>query len=225
MESAGAFFFKNLQSSDEKSYFLQMSPGWRMTFGVLLLLSLLWGSVMKSFIYSYLKCCKVIDKPINFMIMLSQILHHILHIFIGTNLLIELLVGVSPIDFAKDYLNTEVNSVVYCTTFYFFGVFNTTYLIVSNALLGIYRLILLTLPRLATKLLGNYSFVIFAISGSLLISTVLSGLFIHEKSSSRAILNLCVGRSQKFQVRLYGNIMILSMHLMAINVLGHFSFD
>ena len=203
MEADGAFFFKNLQSSGEKSFFLQISSGWRKTFGALLLLSLVWGSVMKTFIYSYLKRCKVMDKPINLMIMLSQILHHILHILIGTNLLIELLAGVSPIDFAKDYVNAEVNSVVYCTTFYLLAAFNTTYLIVSNALLGIYRLICLTLPRLATKLLGNYGFVIFAISGSLLISTVMSGFFVQERSSSRAVWNLCEGRSQKFEVRLY----------------------
>lgn len=192
----------NITTSNEKSFFLQVSPKLRLVSGSLLLCSLLFGSFMKSILYSYLKDCKVVAKPINFFILLIQSIHHALHIFICLHALIVLLLGMSPIEFVRAYLVAEMNPTNYCTAMYFLGVFNTTNWIIGNSFLGMFRLLYLTSATLSTMLLGNNFFLGLVVCINLSISSVIAGFFVHEKSSTRAMFNLCVGHSQKFQVRL-----------------------
>jgi len=117
------------------------------------------------------------------------------------NIFIELFFGLSPADFAKKFLDIDISATAYCTTFYFLSTFMVTYLIISNSILALYRTIYIKMTRFATHMIGEEQLICIFLFGGLLITTVISSLFIHGKSSTRAVYNMCMGHSQKFQVR------------------------
>ena len=79
----GPFYFKNLAAQEEKSFFLQIPTEYGLLIAGLLASSLLWGSFMKYLTYSYLNKVKIVEKPINLMILVSQSVHHVLYVFLG----------------------------------------------------------------------------------------------------------------------------------------------
>ena len=195
------FTFENLTAQDERSFFLRIPADHSMIFATLLIASLVWGSYMKYLTYSYLNRVKIVEKPINLIILLSQTTHHMLHLFLGANILVELILKMSPIEFAKKYVNLDLNESTYCTPLYFLAAFNTTYLAVGNSFLAMYRFIYLTMTSVATKMIGEKRCIASIIFGGFLVSGVISWLFVSKRSTTRAIFNLCAGRSQKFQVK------------------------
>ena len=194
------FTFVNLQTTNERSVLLKISPTWKSMIGIAIALSLLWGSAMKIFIYTYFHKLKISERPINLLILLGQIIHHALNLFVGTNIIVELFLDVSPIEFADQYLDVQINERKYCTAFYFLSSFMVCYLIVGNSILALYRMIYLTMTSFATIKIGE-NFLLFLTSfGGLFITTIMSALFVQGKSSTRAVYNLCAGYSHKFQV-------------------------
>ena len=87
----------------------------------------------------------------------------------------------SPIQFAKTYFDLDLNETTYCTSLYFMGTFITSYLNVANCFLALYRLVFLTM----TAMIGEKRYIISVIFSGFLISSIMSGLFVSEKSSTR----------------------------------------
>ena len=87
----------------------------------------------------------------------------------------------SPIQFAKTYFDLDLNETTYCTSLYFMGTFITSYLNVANCFLALYRLIYLTM----TSVIGKKRYIIAVILSGLLIASIMSALFVSEKSSTR----------------------------------------
>ena len=87
----------------------------------------------------------------------------------------------SPIQFAKTYFDLDLNETSYCTSLYFMGTFITSYLNVANCFLALYRLIYLTM----TSVIGKKRYIIAVILSGLLIASIMSALFVSEKSSTR----------------------------------------
>ena len=200
MDHHRPFAFVNLETTNESSLLLQISLTWRRFFGIMMVLSLFWGSAMKAFIYVYFKKLKITERPINFLILIGQIIHHVLNLFVGTNIIIELFLDVSPIEFADSYLGLQIDEREYCTAFYFLSSFMVTYLIVGNSIIALYRMVYLRMTSFATVMIGEGFFLFLTLSGGLLITTMMSTLFVQGKSSTRAVYNMCTGYSQKFQV-------------------------
>jgi hypothetical protein len=70
----GPFVFQNLQADDNRSVLLQITQPWNNILILLILLSLIWGTLMKTLVYYYLKKLKIREKPINLLILLDQVL-------------------------------------------------------------------------------------------------------------------------------------------------------
>ena len=73
MEKEGPFVFENLQVIDNRSVLLQITQPWNTILVLLILISLIWGTLMKTLVYYYLKKLKIIEKPINLLILLDQV--------------------------------------------------------------------------------------------------------------------------------------------------------
>jgi hypothetical protein len=114
---------------------------------------------------------------------------------------VELFFGLSPAEFAKKYMDIDTSAVGYCKTFYFLSTFMVCYLIIANSILAIYRTIYIKMTRFATHMIGEEQLICIFLFGGLFITTVISALFINGKSSTRAVYNMCMGHSQKFQVK------------------------
>jgi len=194
------YVFQNLKTENHLSVVLQISQPWNMGLIFCIALSLIWGSAMKSLIYIECTKHKILTKPINLLILVDQITNHSINIFIGLNIVIELYFGLTPTQFAKTYLYIDVQTTVYCKIFFFLGIFMSTYLIIGNSILAIYRTIYLRKPKFVKHVIGEKLLLIISLVGGCLVTTTMTYLYVSEGFSTSAIYNMCVGRSQFFEV-------------------------
>jgi len=194
------FVFKNLRTKSHLPVILQIGQPWNIGLIFCITLSLLWGSAMKILVYMKYTKHKILKKPINFLILIGQIINHSINIFIGLNIVIELYFGLTPTLFAKTYFHIDIEATVYCKIFFFLGIFMSAYLLIGNSILAIYRTIYLTKPNFVKHLIGEKLTLIISLVGGFLMTTIMTYLYVSEGFSTSAIYNMCVGRSQYFEV-------------------------
>jgi hypothetical protein len=194
------FVFFDLKISNSFPALLEMNQPWKTILALLILLSLVWGSLMKILVYIFYKKLKILEKPISFLILVNQIVSHILNIFVGLNIVIELCFGLVPTEFARQYLNIDLELTGYCRIFYFLSVFLLGYQIIGNSVLAIYRTLYLKMTAFVTVKIGEEVLMFFSLFGGFFVTGFLTYFFVHEKSSTRAPYNMCVGHSQAFEV-------------------------
>jgi len=117
--------------------------------------------------------------------------------------LIELHFGLSPAEFAKTYLDIDIEATVYCRTFYFLSTFMFVHLVIGNSILAIHRTIYLKSTNFVKIFIGEEVMMFISLVGGFLVTTIMTNLFIYEKSSCRAVYNMCVGHSQFFEVNVF----------------------
>ena len=88
MNYSEQFEFVTHMLKDERSVILKMSFSVRIVVGATLILSLVWGSLMKLFIYYSLWQEKLSKRPINILIFLDQIIDHVTKAFAMITILI-----------------------------------------------------------------------------------------------------------------------------------------
>ncbi len=194
------FVFKNLRTKSHLPVILQIGQPWNIGLIFCITLSLLWGSAMKILVYMKYTKHKILKKPINFLILIGQIINHSINIFIGLNIVIELYFGLTPTLFAKTYFHIDIEATVYCKIFFFLGIFMSAYLLIGNSILAIYRTIYLTKPNFVNYVIGEKLTLIISLVGGFLMTTIMTYLYVSEGFSTSAIYNMCVGRSQYFEV-------------------------
>ena len=194
------YAFQNLKTESHLPVILQISQPWNICLIFCITLSLVWGSAMKILVYIKYTKHKILTKPINLLILVDQITNHSINIFIGLNIVIELWFGLTPTQFAKTYLNIDVQTTVYCKTFFFLGIFMSAYLQVGNSILAIYRTIYLMKPNFVKHVIGEKLALIVSLVGGYLVTTIMTYLYVSEGFSTSAIYNMCVGHSQFFEV-------------------------
>ena len=84
----------------------------KMSFGIMILLSYMIGTIGKMFIYNHIKCFKMGERPINVLILIDEMIYHSIMTFTTYNLLIVLLADQTPCYFFSNYLGIEVNQEV-----------------------------------------------------------------------------------------------------------------
>ncbi len=139
-------------------------------------------------------------KPINFLILVDQITNHSINIFIGLNIVVELYFGLTPTQFAKTHFHIDVQETVYCKIFFFLGIFMSTYLIIGNSILAIFRTIYLTNSNFVKHVMREKWALIVSLVGGFLITTTMTYIYVNIESSTSAIYNMCLGHSQSFEV-------------------------
>jgi len=133
------FAFVDLKSSKNLPVLLEIQEPWKTILALLIVLSLTWGSLMRTLVYIFYKKLKILEKPISLLILVNQIVSHTLNIFIGLNIVIELCFGLVPTEFVRQYFHIDIETTGYCRRFYFLSVFVLAYQIIGNSVLAIYR--------------------------------------------------------------------------------------
>ena len=83
MASLELFDFIPHMVEDQRSLLVKMSPIEKTIMAIIIAGSLVWGSLMKLFIYFYISKQKISERPIHILILLDQIIHHVMHTFIA----------------------------------------------------------------------------------------------------------------------------------------------
>ena len=78
-DASELFNFINEMTEDDRTLLLKTSPLSKQVVGVVLMLTFLWGSLMKAFIYFNISSQKISERPINVLIIIEQVLHHSLN--------------------------------------------------------------------------------------------------------------------------------------------------
>ena len=81
-------------------------------FGLIIFVSYLWGSIGKAIFYNHINSFKIIERPINALILLGEIIHHSVISFITANLLIVLFAKETPAKFFFNQLGLKINEAV-----------------------------------------------------------------------------------------------------------------
>ena len=153
---------------------------------VALVTSLLVGTYFKLILYRYFWRCRgdknnnFKSRPINAMILLGAIIHHLTHLYTGINFALAL--GFDMGEF-------------YCNMTLFVAVFGTGYLITGGMIIAIFRVLYIKHGTWLRDHTDNIVVASFALFGGILLSLVLTILFIIERSNKRTTYNACMGYS------------------------------
>jgi len=90
----------------------RLSVSSKMSFGIIILLSYIIGTIGKIFIYNHIKSFKMRERPINVLIFIDELIYHSLITVSTFNLVIVLLSGQTPSNFIATYFGIEVNQEV-----------------------------------------------------------------------------------------------------------------
>jgi hypothetical protein len=159
---------------------------------VALLISLLVGTYFKLILYRYFWRCRgdksknFKNRPINSMILVGAIIHHLTHLYMGINYCLALGFDVHLGVYMGEF---------YCNLTLFVGVFGMAYLITGSMVMAIFRVLYMKHGTWLRAHTDNGVIASLALAGGILLSLVLSILFIIERSSKRVTYNTCMGYS------------------------------
>ena len=85
MNTSDHFDFLSRMTEDERALTLKMSVAERVIFATTMVLAVVWGSLMKLFIYYNLGQEKLSARPINILILMDKIIDHVTKVSAVTN--------------------------------------------------------------------------------------------------------------------------------------------
>jgi len=159
---------------------------------VALVISLLIGTYFKLILYRYFWRCRgdksnnFKNRPINAMILLGAIIHHLTHLYTGINYALALGFDVHLGVYMGEF---------YCNMTLFVAVFGAAYLITGGMVIAIFRVLYI---KHGTWLRNHTDHVVvasIALIGGVLLFLLLTILFIIERDSKRTTYNTCMGYS------------------------------
>ncbi len=104
------YSFITFMKEDERSYFLKISPFWKMCVGCFTIFVFVSGSFMKFVVYSYFrKNQRISSRPINILILLDQILNHALYTFFIFFQLLRIFTDQTLAMFLEENLNVPID--------------------------------------------------------------------------------------------------------------------
>ena len=178
-----------------------LSRGAQKTLFAALVISLLIGTYFKFILYRYFwssrndKSNNVRNRPINAMILLGAIIHHITNLFMGVNFALLLGFGIHIGEYMGEF---------YCNLTQFVGVFSIVYLIIGSMSTAILRVLYVKCGMWSKCFIVNkLSIASTLLLGSIFLALVVTILYIIEHSSERVVYNACTGYSTTFQDVIY----------------------
>ncbi len=188
---------------DERFFVLQLPIFWKSLIWISVTGSWIVGSLSKNALYSHIRGTKVQDQPINVLILIEQIVHHICSSLTTLSLSLGILLGISPSQFAHFVSNRIISENFFCSIFSNVAIFGTVFLGINGLGLATFRILYLLKGkwlkyRVGEKcLLGMIECLVFTISLFLVFLCQI------ESDRNRSLVNMCFGRSSTMQVRPY----------------------
>jgi len=129
MIRAEYFQFFTSMNEDERSPILKISFFAKRTSAVFMIVSLIWGHLMKGRVYSHFRELKMAGKPIITLIWMELLCQHIGTLILGTNFIVTLLFDKTVFDLASEHFYFNLSGHTYCEVLVlFFGYYSLFYI-------------------------------------------------------------------------------------------------
>ena len=199
MDRRELFEFLPSMREDERTNNLKLSTFWRFVLGIFTSASLIWGTAMKQLIYKNFQKIKIIEKPINFLILLDQILNQTFSTIFCVSVISSVAFGMTLNEFLNEFFGANLNCFTFCTFYMYLASFSVVFSSTGNFGIAIYRLIIVKLNRKANeRILLSLICVL-----ELVVTSLIAALGGNGHPENVNIFQTCSGRSIKFWVCLF----------------------
>jgi len=164
-----------VMTNDERNYYLKMPRPLAISFALLLILSLLWGTLMKLVIYSHYKTVKTKDHPINFYILIDLLFDHAFYLIFIPIYIIFLTAGQPIAHFINSYTQLDFEAGGFCHYLPVMSSFSLSRMTVSNFGIAIFRLLCIQKTTLVRNVIGEKNLLIIISVVSLILPGITFG--------------------------------------------------
>lgn len=203
METDERFEFVGSMTDDERGVFLKLSFFPRIIFASIIITIWMFGSLMKFVMFKYLNRVKIVERPINILIVISQTSDYILNTAIIIYFVIVAASGTSFVNFINDQFDADFSSYSFCWIYFYLTFFWISFYDYSGLGIAIFRLLLVKKSRFVKKRKRSIKLMIFILLVSAIVSSFATFLFGQGEVYGRAAYNSCQGTSENFQVFKY----------------------
>ncbi len=135
-------YFEKLPSfSDERFFLLLLPPHQKAMILFIMTASLVIGFFAKITMYSHIYHSRIKEQPINILILIEQVIHHICNIFISFSICISYSFGMLPGDFFHLLFGKLFGKELFCLIFFNAHLLNVSYLAADGLGIAILRLL------------------------------------------------------------------------------------
>ena len=193
ISSAGTF-------TDETTFLLNMSFLGRALLWLAITSSLLIGWFTKFLIYIHIFKTKIKEQPINILILIEQVILHYCGNFVLLTLSLSLLLNQSISEIVDTLSGSLVNGETFCWVFYYTQALNTVTSTVDGLAIATVRLLYLMKGTWIKYKFGEIKFITLVGVVTVPFISIMTYLFCSENIATRSAFNVCVGRTQTFEV-------------------------
>jgi hypothetical protein len=191
-------FYLSLSSfSDERFFLLQLSSLAKTYIWLLMAGSLIVGSLAKFLLYSHILNSKIKEQPINVLIFIEQVIHHLSHFYVLFAICISLPLGISPGEMFQNYFKGKDG---FCWSFFYVHMLSVIYLGLDGFGIAIVRLIYIKKGAWLKYEFGEIKLLLFTGAGIAVTTVMLMYVYGSANKSKRSMYNYCMGYNQEFQV-------------------------
>ena len=187
--------FMNVQSEAQRP-----DQSTQIGLGVLCLLSLLCGLMMKSIVFWHLSQTKIWSKPINILILTDELIYVSTGSYVLIQMLIWLFTQTHALTFFEDLFDFQVNSHGYCNLYVSIATFHYFYGTLGSFGISFHRYVLILKPHWVKRRIREEVLLAIVLSFCLSTNFVLVALYTAGNTTRRVAFNGCVGWSENFQV-------------------------
>lgn len=173
--------------------------------------SLVWGTLMKHLIYKNLLKSKLLNRPINLMILVDEAIHHVTNGFLMIQLITWMMSGSVEITFFRLInLGDLVSHHLYCKIITCVGIFTFQYATFGSVGIAIFRVLYFEEFKWATKVNNNKKMVVCMPLITIAMTIINSSLFLRGPGTGRIAYSSCMGRTENFQACINISVLIIS---------------
>lgn len=192
------FDFVKFMTNDERGGFLILPLTAKIVLASFQVIIWTIGAIMKLVIFKSFK--KISERPINILIILSQVFDFLPHTLIVANFLMMIPESSSSVQFLERNLGIKLNINTYCWSYYYLNFFWSAYANFSSLGIAVCRYFFIKKPGSVKKQSQIKNLLKTIILGGFLASIMTSWVSGRGVSTSRLSYNSCLGVSEKFQV-------------------------
>jgi hypothetical protein len=194
-------YFERLPSFSDKRFFLLSLPcHLKMIFWFTLTTSLIVGSIAKIAMYSHILNSRIKEQPINVLIFIEQVIHHICNFFVLFSICISYPHGMAPGEFVEMAFGKMFGREIFCEVFFNAHALNVTLLAASGLGIALIRLLYIKNGTWLKYTFGEIKFLALTGLGIAVAALTLMCMFSSANKLKRSPYLLCMGHNQEFQV-------------------------
>jgi hypothetical protein len=194
--------------TDERTFMLKLSFFWRIIIWIFVTGSLITGWIAKSAIYLHIFKTNIKDQPINILILMEQIVHHICGNFLLVNITFSLPLGLSIGEMVDKYIGNVISGNTYCWIYFYIQILNLAYRGADGLSIAVIRFFYIKKGSWVKYKFGERKLLFLFGIAIWTFSCVMMYLYGSENISNRSLYNMCKGHTQAFEVILNSKLVV-----------------